>query len=50
MAYDASIVYSKNIFGLLEIIISEKSIKIDLEDEIVDAMLVFNNGKKRIED
>ena len=50
MAYDASIVYSKNIFGLLEIIISEKSIKIDLEDEIVDAMLVFNNGEKRIED
>ena len=50
MAYDASIVYSKNILGLLEIIISEKSIKIDLEDEIVDAMLVFNNGEKRIED
>ena len=50
MAYDASIVYSKNIFGLLEIIISEKSIKIDLEDEIVDAMLVFNNGENRIED
>ena len=46
MAYDASIVYSKNILGLLEIIISEKSIKIDLEDEIVDAMLVFNNGEK----
>jgi hypothetical protein len=35
---------------LLEIIISEKSIKILFEDEIVDAMLVFNNGEKRIED
>jgi NAD(P) transhydrogenase subunit alpha len=49
MAYDASIVYSKNIFGLLEIIIDEKQININFEDEIIDAMLVFENGKSRIE-
>ena len=49
MAYDASIVYSKNIFGLLEIIINENKLEINLEDEIIDAMLVFQDGKKRIE-
>ncbi|MBA46907.1 MAG: NAD(P)(+) transhydrogenase (Re/Si-specific) subunit alpha [Dehalococcoidia bacterium] len=49
MAYDASLVYSKNIYGLLEIIIKDSKIEMDLEDEIIDAMLVFQNGKKRIE-
>jgi len=49
MAFDASIVYSKNIFGLLEIIIKKNVFEINLEDEIIDAMLVFQNGKKRIE-
>ena len=50
MAFDASIVYSKNIFGLLEIIINEGVININLEDEIIDAMLVYQDGNKRIED
>ncbi|MBC78278.1 MAG: NAD(P)(+) transhydrogenase (Re/Si-specific) subunit alpha [Chloroflexi bacterium] len=49
MAYDASIVYSKNIFGLLEIMVTENKLEINLEDEIIDAMLVFQDGKKRIE-
>jgi len=49
MAFDASIVYSKNIFGLLEIIIKDNVFDINLEDEIIDAMLVFQDGKKRIE-
>lgn len=51
MAYDASQVYSKNILALLELIIDKEtgSLNIDLADEIIDAMLVFENGKSRLE-
>ena len=50
MAFDASIVYSKNLLGLLEIIIIEKEININFEDEIIDAMMVYQNGKSRLEE
>lgn len=51
MAYDASQVYSKNILALLELIINKETgiLDIDLSDEIIDAMLVFENGKSRLE-
>ena len=34
----------------LEIIIIEKEIKINFEDEIIDAMMVYQNGKSRLEE
>ena len=48
MPYDASIVYSKNIFNLIELLIQDKKIEMNLHDEIIDAMLVIEKGKKRI--
>ena len=48
MPYDASTVYSKNIFNLIELLIQDKKIEINLQDEIIDTMLVIEKGKKRI--
>jgi len=48
MPYYASIVYSKNIFNLIELLIQDKKIEMNLQDEIIDAMLVIEKGKKRI--
>ena len=50
MAFDASIVYSKNLLGLLEIIIQENKINLNFDDEIVDTMMVYQDGKSRIEE
>ena len=50
MAYDASTVYSKNIFSLMELLIKDKKIEINLQDEIIDAMLVIEKGEKRIKE
>ena len=50
MAYDASTVYSKNIFSLMELLIKDKKIEMNLQDEIIDAMLVIEKGKKRVEE
>ena len=51
MAYDASQVYSKNVLALLELIINKETSELDIntEDEIIDAMLVFQNGKSRLD-
>ena len=48
MPYDASIVYSKNIFNLIELLLQDKKMEMNLHDEIIDAMLVIEKGKKRI--
>ena len=50
MGFDASIVYSKNLLGLLEIIIQENKINLNFDDEIVDTMMVYQDGKSRIEE
>ena len=50
MAFDASIVYSKNLLGLLEIIIKENKINLNFDDEIIDTMMVYQDGKSRIEE
>jgi len=48
MAFDASTVYSKNILSLIELLIKDEKMDINLQDEIIDAMLVIEKGKKRI--
>ena len=50
MAFDASIVYSKNLLGLLEIIIKKNKINLNFDDEIIDTMMVYQDGKSRIEE
>jgi NAD(P) transhydrogenase subunit alpha len=42
VATDASKLYGKNIFNFIQLLVSEESIKIDLEDEIVKSCLTTN--------
>ena len=51
VAKDASALYSKNIFNFLSLIINKDENKIDLnwEDEIVNAVILTNNGSIRLE-
>jgi NAD(P) transhydrogenase subunit alpha len=39
LAHDASILYAKNLFNFLELIIQDNQIKINKEDELVKACL-----------
>ncbi|MBI04588.1 MAG: NAD(P)(+) transhydrogenase (Re/Si-specific) subunit alpha [Pelagibacteraceae bacterium] len=51
VAKDASALYSKNIFNFLSLIINkeEKKINLNWEDEIVNAVVLTNEGKLRLE-
>ena len=41
LAHDASILYAKNVFNFVELIINEnKEININLEDELIEACLI----------
>ncbi len=51
VAKDASALYAKNIFNFLNLIINKEDKKINLnwEDEIVNAVVLTNDGKLRLE-
>ena len=51
VAKDASALYAKNIFNFLSLIINKEDKKINLnwEDEIVNAVVLTNEGKLRLE-
>ena len=51
VAKDASALYSKNIFNFLSLIINKDDGKINLnwEDEIVNAVILTNDGLVRLE-
>ena len=51
VAKDASALYAKNIFNFLSLIIhkEEKKINLNWEDEIVNAVVLTNEGKLRLE-
>jgi NAD(P) transhydrogenase subunit alpha len=44
---DSSRLYSRNIAALLDLLFDEGEIKLDFEDEIIDAMCVTHNGEVR---
>jgi len=51
VAKDASALYAKNIFNFLNLIINkeDKKINLNFEDEIVNAVVLTNDGKLRLE-
>ena len=51
VAKDASALYSKNIFNFLSLIVDKDNneIKLDWEDEIVNAVVLTQNGSLRLE-
>jgi NAD(P) transhydrogenase subunit alpha len=51
VAKDASALYSKNIFNFLSLIVNKESndIKLDWEDEIINAVILTENGSLRLE-
>ena len=51
VAKDASVLYAKNIFNFLSLIINkeEKNIKLNWEDEIVNTIVLTDKGKLRLE-
>ena len=51
VAKDASALYSKNIFNFLSLIVNKDNndIKLDWEDEIINAVVLTENGSLRLE-
>ena len=49
MAADASQLYAKNLQNLLELLIDEGRLKLDFEDEIIDAACITHDGEIRNE-
>jgi NAD(P) transhydrogenase subunit alpha len=49
MAYDASRLYAKNISNLLELMITDKKVQPDFEDEVVAGACLTHDGAVRHE-
>jgi len=47
MPHDASMLFSRNVKTLLELVISDGALSLDLEDEIIDGALLVHDGQVR---
>ncbi len=46
MPEEASVLYSRNLQGLLELIVGEEGLALDFEDEVVAGTVVTHDGKR----
>jgi NAD(P) transhydrogenase subunit alpha len=47
MAYDASRLYAKNVSNLLELMVKDKKVQPDFDDEVVAGALLTHDGEVR---